>query len=75
MSNHTLEKQLDLVINLLETLPKRMCDEVEKRDGIKKELPGFKVDDNSGRIQPLEGIKEKSPKKDAKEYNKVRRQE
>ena len=37
MSNQTLERQLNLVINLLETLPKRMYDELEKRDGIKKE--------------------------------------
>lgn len=38
MSNHTLEKQLNLVINLLETLPKRICDEMEKRNEIRKEF-------------------------------------
>lgn len=38
MSSHTLEKQLNLVINLLETLPKRMCDEMEKRHEIRKEF-------------------------------------
>lgn len=36
MSNHHIEKQLNLVINLLETLPKRMCDEMEKRHEIRK---------------------------------------
>ncbi len=36
MSNHHLEKQLELVINLLETLPIRMCDEMEKRHEIRK---------------------------------------
>lgn len=36
MSNHHIEKQLELVINLLETLPKRMCDEMEKRHEIRK---------------------------------------
>ena len=38
MSNHTIEKQLELVINLLETLPKRMCDEMEKRHEIRKAM-------------------------------------
>lgn len=38
MSNHTLEKQLDLVISLLETLPERMCDEIEVRQEVKKAL-------------------------------------
>lgn len=36
MSNHKLEKQLELVINLLETLPKMICDEMEKRNEIRK---------------------------------------
>lgn len=36
MSNQTIEKQLNLLINLLETLPNRMCNEMEKRDEFRK---------------------------------------
>lgn len=38
MTTHSLEKQLSLVINLLETLPKRLCDELERRHEISEKL-------------------------------------
>jgi len=38
MSNQSLEKRFDILINLLETLPKRMCDELEKRHELNKAL-------------------------------------
>lgn len=38
MTNHQCEKKLDLIINLLETLPQRMCNEIEKREEIKKTI-------------------------------------
>lgn len=44
MSNHTLEKQLDLVISLLETLPERMCDEIERRHEAKKVLEKLRLE-------------------------------
>lgn len=38
MTNHQSEKKLDLIINLLETLPQRMCNEFEKREEIRKTI-------------------------------------
>lgn len=38
-----IQRQLDLVINLLETLPKRFCDEMEKRESIQKEKKCKKI--------------------------------
>jgi len=38
MSNHQIEKKLDLLINLLETMPQRMMVELEKREELKKAL-------------------------------------
>lgn len=32
------EPQLDLIIRLLESLPQRICDEMDKRDNIKNEI-------------------------------------
>jgi hypothetical protein len=36
MSNYILERKIDLMINLLETLPKRIADEMDLRESIKK---------------------------------------
>ncbi len=38
MSNYTIERQLEIVINLLENMPSRICDEIEKREEIKKAI-------------------------------------
>ncbi len=38
MSNHTLERQLDLLIRHLEELPKKICDEFESRSSLKREI-------------------------------------
>lgn len=34
MTAYNLEKRLDLLIELLETLPKRICNEMERREAI-----------------------------------------
>lgn len=38
MSNHTIERQLDLVINLLESLPDRMINAINADSNAKKAL-------------------------------------
>ncbi len=38
MSNNLIERQLDLVINLLESLPNRMCDALDKRQELLKAM-------------------------------------
>lgn len=38
MSNHRIECQLDLVINLLESLPDRMCEALDKRQELLKAM-------------------------------------
>ena len=41
-----LEEKLDSIISLLETLPQRMCDEIEVRQDVKKALEVEKLKEN-----------------------------
>lgn len=38
MGNQTFERQIDLLINLMENLPKKMCDELDLRSAHKKTI-------------------------------------
>ncbi len=38
MTSHSIEKQLEIIINLLENIPSRICDELEKREEIKRSI-------------------------------------
>ncbi len=43
MTNHQTEKKIDLIINLLETLPQRIFNELEKRKEKRKSVKSKEI--------------------------------
>lgn len=68
MSKDTIERQLDIVIHLLENLPRKICDEMDTREEVKRHQEreknllaiemetnaNCKMDDKNGRVKPME---------------------
>lgn len=70
MSTRTLENQLDLVINLLESLPDRMIQAIEKSEEAKKSLAIKRINEemevarnNIREIMKMSGDDQKIPQK------------